>query len=225
MTNLFALVPIKEPARGKSRLASLLSQEQRGALNTLLARRALEACTRLFGVERTLVVTGSTAAAGIAREFGVRVVPEERSQRDVNAAIAAGAECARLAGAGGIIVVPTDLPLLAGSSLQAAIAAIPEAPGCVLVPDRRGTGTNVMGLAPVRSDLFSFGEPSLERHASHARRLGYEVRIHHCEALALDLDRPEDYNQLRRTKAWPIFEFTIRKPLESRLASIPMSRE
>lgn len=225
MTNLFALVPIKDPARGKSRLAAVLSQEQRCALNSVLARRALETCTQLFGIEHTLVVTGSTTAVSIASEFGVRVVPEDHNQRNVNVAVAAGAECARLAGAAGIIVVPTDLPLLTGSSLQEAIAFMPGAPGCVLVPDHRGTGTNVIGLAPVRSDLFSFGEPSLERHATDAKRVGYDVRIHYCDALAFDLDRPEDYDQLKRTKAWPIFESIIRKPLESRLASIPISPE
>lgn len=225
MRDLFALVPIKEPANGKSRLASLLNQDERAALNTLLARRALEACLPLFGVNRTLVVTGSRAAASIAQQLGVRVVPEEPSQKNVNAAIADGAECARRAGAGGILVVPTDLPLLTKSALQGAIAALPDTPGCLLVPDHRGTGTNVMGLTPVRNDLFSFGEPSLERHASQAKRVGYNVRVYRCDALAFDLDRPEDYYQLRATRAWPIFESITRRPLENRLVSIPISRE
>ena len=224
MSSLYALVPIKHPVRGKSRLASVLDEQQRGALNTLLARRALEACTRVFGAQRTLVVTGSPEAAAIAGEFGISVVPEEPAQRDVNAAVGAAAEFARRAGATAIIVVPTDLPLLADSDLAAAVAAIPTAPGCLLVPDLRGTGTNVIALTPVRSDLFSFGEPSLERHARQARLLGYQVRIHRSYALELDLDRPEDYDQLRKTKAWQIFESTIQKPSAARLDSIPISR-
>lgn len=204
--DLFALVPVKDPASGKSRLASLLSRDQRTALNTLLAHRALEACTALFGVQRTLVVAGSTAAADIVRQHGVQVIAEERGQRNVNAAIAAGAEYIRRTGVDGIVVVPTDLPLLTKDALQDAVAALPAPPGCLLVPDHRGTGTNVVALTPVRCDLFSFGEPSLERHVDLARRVGYDVRIHRSDALEFDLDRPEDYDLLRKTTAWPIFE-------------------
>jgi 2-phospho-L-lactate/phosphoenolpyruvate guanylyltransferase len=216
MNNLFALVPIKDPVRGKSRLASVLSQEERRSLNAFLGCRALEVCTRVFGAERTLVVAGSAAAVSIASKFGVRIVLEDARQRNVNEAVAAGADCARVAGADAIMVVPTDLPLLTESSLQAAIAAIPHAPGCVLVPDHRGTGTNVIGLAPVRSDLFSFGEPSLERHSTNAKCAGYEVRIHHCDVLAFDLDRPEDLDRLEKSKAWSVFEFLIQSAASRR---------
>jgi 2-phospho-L-lactate guanylyltransferase len=224
-TDLFALVPIKDPASGKSRLAGFLSEDEREALNILLARRALQACTALFGVQRTLVVAGSAAAADIARQYGVTAIVEEHGQRNVNAAIAAGAECIRRTEASGIIVVPTDLPLLTRGALQDAVAALPAPPGCLLVPDHRGTGTNVVALTPVRSDLFSFGEPSLERHLNLARQAGYDVRIHRSDALEFDLDRPEDYEQLRKTTAWPIFESLIPRRSESPLASIPMSHE
>jgi len=206
MTGVFALVAIKDPAHGKSRLASVLEREQRRALNAFLAERTLVACTRVFGAARVLVVTGSAEAADIAQANGVRVIPDESHEQDVNAALASAARSASDAGAKGVLVVPTDLPLLTEESLHAAVAAMPGPPGCLLVPDLRGGGTNLMGLAPVRFDLFTFGEPSLERHATNAKRLGYEVRIHRCKALALDLDRPEDYDHLRRTAAWPIFK-------------------
>jgi 2-phospho-L-lactate guanylyltransferase len=171
-----------------------------------------------------LVVAGSSRAAELARASGAPVVLEQHHQRNVNGAVAEGAERIRHAGADGVIVVPTDLPLLTAQALRDAVAAMPPPPGCLLVPDHRGPGTNVVALTPVRSDLFSFGEPSLERHVRLARRAGYDVRIHRSEALEFDLDRPEDYDQLRRTTAWPIFESITPKRSASRLASIPMSR-
>jgi 2-phospho-L-lactate guanylyltransferase len=195
---LFALVPVKDPALGKSRLAPVLNEDERHALNLCLAHRTLAVCARVFGAAHTLVVT----------------------DKGINGALAAAAERAMGAGADGIVVVPTDLALITDSSLRAALAVIPAPPGCVLVPDRRGTGTNLLALSPARADLFSFGEPSLERHASMAKRAGCDVRIHHCDELGLDLDRPEDFNHLRRTTAWPIFESTIRRASESRLDSI-----
>jgi 2-phospho-L-lactate guanylyltransferase len=153
------------------------------------------------------------------------VLEEERGQRNVNAAIAAGAECIHRTGAEGIVVVPTDLPLLTKDALQDAIAVLPAPPGCLLVPDHRGMGTNVVALTPVRCDLFSFGEPSLVRHVSLARQAGYDVRIHRSDALEFDLDRPEDYDQLRKTTAWPIFKSITPTRSGNRLASIPTSRE
>jgi 2-phospho-L-lactate guanylyltransferase len=219
---LFALVPVKDPALGKSRLAPLLNEGERRALNLYFARRTLAVCARVFGPAHTLVVTRSAMIEDLAREAGAKTVAENGRDDGINSALAAAAGRAIGAGADGIVVVPTDLALITEASLRAAIAAMPGPPGCVLVPDRRGTGTNLLAHSPVRADLFSFGEPSLERHASLAKLAGYDVRIHHCEALGLDLDRAEDFIHLRRTTAWPTFESTIRKASESRLDSIRM---
>jgi 2-phospho-L-lactate guanylyltransferase len=223
MRNLFALVPVKDPALGKSRLTPILDDPERRRLNLVLARRTLEVCTRALGAARTLVVTSSMAVREIAETFGVRVVAERKNQQDLNWALSAAADWALRAGADGIVAVPTDLALLSEPLLHAALTAMPEAPGCVLVPDRRNNGTNLLGLSPARSDFFSFGEFSLQRHANTARRLGYEVRIHHCEALALDLDFPEDYIHLEKLKAWPTYESTIPKASPSRWGNIPTS--
>ena len=151
--DLIALIPIKDPARGKSRLASILSQDERHALNVFLARRTLGICIACFGKDRTLVVTASNAVAGMAAAAGVQVVPEEERDAGLNAALVTAADCASAAGAGAILVVPTDLAFLSEPDLRAAAAAIPASPGCLIVPDRRNTGTNLLGLRPVKSEL------------------------------------------------------------------------
>ena len=195
---IHAVVPVKDPAIGKARLAPILDAAQRRELCLFLARRTLELCAETFGPERTIVVTAAPDVVQLAAEAGVRVVREVAGGNGLNAAVRLGAAQARKGGADALLVVPADLALLTAEELRAAAEAIPAAPGCLIVPDRRDDGTNLLGLAPLREDLFAFGKASLERHAELARSAGCEVLIHRSAALALDLDLPEDYAAWRR---------------------------
>jgi 2-phospho-L-lactate guanylyltransferase len=197
---LFALMPIKDPLRGKSRLAAALSPEERGVLSLWLARRTLGICTQVFRSDCIVVVAGSAEILALARSFGVHALPEA-ADSNANKAHAAAAAFAIESGADAVLNVPTDLPRLSADALRSAIAAFPARPGCVLVPDHRGAGTNMVGVWPARPDVFSFGEPSLERHVSIAQGLGYLVRIHRHAELEFDLDRPEDYFAWQRDAA------------------------
>ena len=159
---VFAVVPIKDPAFGKTRLAPILDARQRRELCVFLAQRALEVCSNAFGSERTIVVTSAPDVARLAAEAGVRLVCEDAGADDLNAAISLGAAHARLDGAEALLVVPADLALVTVAELRDAADAIPAAPGCLIVPDRHCRGTNVLGLAPVREDLFAFGDQSVD---------------------------------------------------------------
>lgn len=203
MNRLFALVPVKDPAEGKSRLASLLRAGQRYALNLALARHTMQTCVACVGAERTVVVTASDSVRALATALGVRIADEGIRSRGLNTALSAGVSFAQQCGAQGLIIVPTDLPLLSAPLLAAAIDAMPAAPGCLLVPDRRGRGTNLMGMTPATVELLAFGGRSLDRHARRARELGYAVQSHACARVALDLDFPEDYRQLEKLSAVP----------------------
>ena len=196
MKNLFALVPAKDPQHGKSRLAPILGDGERRALNLSLARRTLEVCIRHFGAGRTIAASSAPSILALAGELGAWGVADPGPREDINSALAAATEFALARGAEGVVVVPTDLTLIAEDALAQALAAMPEAPACLLVPDRHGTGTNLLALAPARTDLFLFGELSLKRHAAAASRLGYNVKIVDGTSLGLDLDTPADYRHL-----------------------------
>jgi 2-phospho-L-lactate/phosphoenolpyruvate guanylyltransferase len=184
--NLYALVPVKDPALGKSRLRPVLADEERRELNLSLARRTLEATTVVF---RTVVVTSSDAVEKLCSACSV--VREGPRPIGLNAALVLAARHAIAAGAEGLLVVPADLPLVSPRVLQEEAAGL-QAGECLLVPDARGTGTNLLGLAPARLDLFRFGAGSLRRHAAAAARAGFSVRLVSCPALARDLDLPSD---------------------------------
>ena len=197
MTATFAIVPVKDPARGKSRLAPCLADGERAALNVRLAARTFDCCSEVLGPARVLVVTASDAMAAEAARRGMPVA-RERSPGDLNAALRLGAEAAIGLGARAIVVVPADIARISASALRRAVAALESADGGIVVADRHGSGTNLLGLHPARTDLFRFGAESFGEHAAAALDAGVDLRALDCPDLALDLDLPEDYALWRR---------------------------
>lgn len=185
------LVPVKDPRLGKSRLARVLEDAAREALNHSLAQRTFEACAEAAGAAACFVITASAAITREATVRGLRAEPEP-PVGGLNPALAAGAAAASAAGFDALLVVPTDLVDVGASALREVMAAMPASGGCVLVPDRHGAGTNVLALAPARTDLFRYGDGSLRAHEEAAGAAGLAVRRLPHPALALDLDLPED---------------------------------
>ena len=71
-----ALIPVKEPRLGKSRLNATLGEAERIALNLSQARRTFEVCAAVVGAAGCVVATASADVADEARRRGLVVVPE-----------------------------------------------------------------------------------------------------------------------------------------------------
>lgn len=165
----------------KARLAPVLSPTERAALAQALAEQVLAAA----GPDRRYVVCDDPAVARWAEHAGLEVVwaPEH----GLNGAVAAGAKRAWADGAGRVVIAHADLPL------ATSFADVLDGP-IVLVPDRRGDGTNVISLPrgiAAATFKFSYGPGSFRRHHIEALRCG-DARVLQIEALAFDLDTPED---------------------------------
>jgi 2-phospho-L-lactate guanylyltransferase len=72
-----------------------------------------------------------------------------------------------------------------------------SAPDVVIVPDRHGTGTNALLLAPPDAIHPSFGPGSRERHEQAAAANGARWRVAEPRSLVLDVDTAEDLVALR----------------------------
>ena len=70
-----------------------------------------------------------------------------------------------------------------------------------IVPDRHGTGTNALVLAPPGSIRPAFGEGSRDRHVAAAREAGIPFAVEEVPSLGLDLDTPADVVALTRELA------------------------
>ncbi len=92
-----------------------------------------------------------------------------------------------------VLCVPGDCPALSPAELQALLAG-PSAPGpeVVIVPDRHGTGTNGLLLAPPDAIEPSFGPGSCERHRALVLAAGAALRVERPASLLLDIDTGAD---------------------------------
>ncbi len=191
-----AVLPIKRFGAAKSRLSGAIAASDRAELAAAMLADVLAALGRCARLDRVIVVSGEPRAVTAAAAAGAELLddPDDRghseaARRGVAAALAAGAGCAAL--------LPGDCPLLDAAELDAALDAVAPASAAV-IPDRHGSGTNGLLLAPPDAIAPSFGPGSRERHLGLARAAGLSGRVAAIPSLALDLDTPADLAALAR---------------------------
>jgi 2-phospho-L-lactate/phosphoenolpyruvate guanylyltransferase len=180
---VLGIVPVKGLRGAKTRLAPLLSPDERARLVLEMLEQVLGACRDSAAIAGTLLVTPDrTLAPG-----GADVLVDAGAGHAEAVATALADPRARA----GALVVMADCPLVTGPSLDAlAEAAQPLA----LAPSRDG-GVNALALRPVDGFRPPFGVPAEEMVAG-ARAAGIEPVVVDDPRLALDIDRPEDYELL-----------------------------
>jgi len=188
---IVALIPVKELARGKQRLQSLLSAEERHLLSKTMLEDVLSVVTTSPRFDRTLVITSDSEAAALGGQYAAGVIKEARQVRQSQSVDAAAAICRQM-GAKAMLTLPLDVPQVTTDDLIRIVEQGNAAPGIVLVPSRDRLGTNALLARPPDAIPFRFGYDSFRAHQreAEARDLACEV----CELpnLALDIDEVED---------------------------------
>lgn len=180
-----AILTVKSFDRAKSRLGDGVD---RPALAAAMAADVLAALAEVRGLHATFVV--SRRRPDQAR---LTWIADEREAGHVPAALL-GIEAAVGAGAERVLLVPGDCPGLDPGE----VAGLLEAPpGVTIVPDRHGSGTNALLLAPPDAIAPAFGPGSFARHAALVRAAGLVVRVAEPPSLLMDVDTPEDLDALR----------------------------
>jgi 2-phospho-L-lactate guanylyltransferase len=189
-----AIVPVKGLTVANGRLDGLLSPEERNRVAEALFLDLILKLPRSRCIDDTMIVTADTSIARQARWLGAKVLLQETDEGHSEAA-SAGARAALAEGAQRVAMLPVDCPMLDTDELDAHIGR--SARTVLIVPDRHGTGTNALVLAP--PDVFepAFGPDSCARHVSRARATGISFALEEVHSMGLDLDTPEDYSLLR----------------------------
>ncbi len=183
-----AILPVKRFDAAKQRLAGGIDDERRAALAAAMLEDVLEAIAEARSIERTIVVSGEPLAQEIAAGSGAEVVPDPGDEGHVRAALA-GIARAEQEGAECVVLLPGDCPLLDPRELDRLLTGMPGS-YVGIVPDRHGTGTNALALAPPGAIRPAFGEGSCARHVAAAREAGVPFGVEELPSLALDLDTP-----------------------------------
>jgi len=188
---LWAIVPVKPLRHGKSRLAEVLSQDERADLNQRLLVHTLDTLGIIPEIDQVLVVSRDPAALALARDHGARTV-QENGSNELNLALTRATVVARSYITGSVLILPADLPLLTPEDVRAMLDKAVNPPVVVVTPDRHRLGTNALLVSPVGLIEYEFGPGSFQRHCQRALEKGARLEICELPSLALDVDMPED---------------------------------
>lgn len=189
--NFWAIVPVKPLRRGKSRLAWVLSEEERTALNQYLLAHTLDTLKTIPEIEHILVISRDPGALALARSHGARTVQEDGAPH-LNVALTRATIVAKNYTTNGILIIPADLPLITTTDIRAMLNRAIDPPVVVVVPDRHHQGTNALLVSPAGLIQYSFGPGSYQIHCERAQQAGARLEICELPSLALDVDLPED---------------------------------
>ena len=194
-----AVLPVKSFGRAKQRLDAAVGPPDRAELAAAMVGDVLAALGAVGGLAELIVVTAEPRAAEAARGAGAQLVddPVEAGQSD---AAARGVRAAIARGAHRVLLVPGDCPALDPGEVTTLLDGYVDA-GLVIVPDRHGSGTNALRIAPPGAIEPSFGPGSFARHAAFGVAAGVRVRVAHAPSLELDVDTPGDLAALRAALA------------------------
>jgi len=200
---IWCIVPVKPLRRGKSRLAGLLTEDQRTRLNRYLLQHTLDTLNEVDEIEHTLVVSRDPAALALTRELGGRTVLENGAPQ-FNLALKRATAVAQMHGAHAVLILPADLPLVTPDDIRTVIRRGQNPPVVVIAPDRRDNGTNALLVNPAGLLNYAYGPGSNRRHAELAAVAGARVEIVVSPSLGLDLDLPEDLEALGGLQSLPL---------------------
>lgn len=188
---LWAIVPVKPLRRGKSRLANVLSQEERTDLNRRLLAHTLDTLTAIPEIEHVLVISRDQGALALARDYGARTV-QENGTPHLNTALTRATILAKNFATRGVLIIPADLPLITAEDVHILLEKAADPPVVIVAPDRRREGTNALLICPAGLIEYDFGPGSFQSHCERARQAGARLEVVELPSLALDMDLPED---------------------------------
>ena len=190
------LIPIKDLTQAKQRLSPLLSQEERTQIAWTMFETVANAAVEVASVDAIVVVTSYQPAIEFARKKGFDVIVEQE-QVSESASVDFASRALQSDGATAILRLPADLPLVTTEDIEDIFAHEKSSPSCVIVPSRDGTGTNALIRRPPTIFKSYFGPGSLDKHKSAAKRAGAKLVVLDLPRVALDVDAPEDIEELR----------------------------
>lgn len=191
------LVPVKQTAVAKSRLAGL-GDDARRELASAFAADTVAAALGCSMVALVLVVTDDHLLAGALRGQGAQVIPDGTS--DLNGTLLqAAAEAHRRDHRLRLAALCADLPALRGEDLARALTAA-DASRMSFVADAQEVGTTLVVAPTLETFRPSFGAGSRRRHLDAGASEITDVEV---PTLRRDVDDPTALTEALRLGVGP----------------------
>lgn len=200
-TPLWVIVPIKSFSQGKSRLSGIACGTEREAFNSHCAHLVLDTLRKCQGVDELLIATNDDSIASWVSENSWRCV-RDGAGASLNEILDQALDVAEAEGAESAIILVCDLPFLDTESVKKLVKAL-ETHSSVLAPDRRGAGTNALGMRfSNRTSLHFEEDESYRRHREACGTNMGSVQVVESFQLGFDVDLPTDFEEFKSMETW-----------------------
>ena len=188
------LVPVKNLAHAKQRLASVLDQPARTELAQAMLHDVVAEVATWGNRPACALVTSDPFALELARQYDFEIIADPANPGETGAIEMATQICV-VRGIDSTLVIPADIPLIQASELEQILAHAPNE-GSVLAPAADSRGTNAAFRRP--ADLFPlrFGNDSFKPHLAAAQATGKPCIVLQLPGIGVDVDNPEDLQRL-----------------------------
>jgi 2-phospho-L-lactate/phosphoenolpyruvate guanylyltransferase len=198
--DIWAVIPVKETAGAKERLADAVPRELRPGLALAMLEDVLAAIAKARGLAGIAVVTLDPEARALAQRYGARILTED-ARGGHTAAVTAAARTLAQEGRGGMLQVPGDIPLVSADEISLLLALRRVSPSFTIAPSRDDFGSNAVLVCPPTAVALSFGDDSFYPHLRAAQAAGIRPLIVRQHGIGLDIDRPEDIRAFARLRS------------------------
>ncbi len=192
---IWGLIAARLGAETKKRLEPALVPAMRREFARAMLTDVIAALLHSEQLAGVSVLAGDHEAADLAMRLGASPLPD--CGEGLNPAVNQGMLFAQAQGATGVVIAMGDLPILTSSDIDRLVLALPQR-GAAAAPSRDGTGTNLLALRPCGLLPTHFGARSLAAHHEEARSAQVTWREIEPGGSALDVDTPEDLQELQR---------------------------
>jgi len=190
-----ALVPAKALDQAKGRLASLLSEEERRQLALAMLEDVVRALQAVPEIDSVTVISPDAEVLALARDLGATGLEEPAAVRGINQALSSGMEAAVEEGADTLLILLADVPAVTPGDVQSVLGQLPEGRGVAICPSS-AKGTSMLALRPPDAIPFRFGQNSFAAHRREVMARGIRATVSRIDAVAHDIDEPEDLRTL-----------------------------
>src|SRR5690606_5346110 len=138
--DIWAVVPIKKLNRAKQRLAVAYDSAFRRGLMLAMAEDVLSCLSQVKELAGIIVVTSDGCAAALASSYNAGVINTENDE-GYSAAATRAADLLAREGAGGMLVLPADVPLIQPEEVINLVNGQMPAPSVSIAPSHDGNGS------------------------------------------------------------------------------------
>jgi 2-phospho-L-lactate guanylyltransferase len=202
--DIWAVIPVKETAAAKERLADAVPRQLRPGLALAMLEDVLAAVAKTLhqgprGLAGIAVVTLDPAVQALAQRYGARILTDD-ARGGHTAAVAAAARTLAAEGRTGMLQMPGDIPLVSPDEISLLLAVRRASPSFTIAPSHDDFGSNAVLVCPPAAVPLTFGDDSFFPHLRTAQACGIKPLIVRQHGIGLDIDRPDDiraFAQLR----------------------------